>query len=92
MPSSRSQSPLGPIRCGIGVAHGTAVVGRLGTPDQFKIGVFGPTVNLAARLESLTRKFGVSILVDENCAGICGRRRRAWAAGCSGWPAFSRWA
>ena len=48
--------------------HGTAVVGRLGTPDQFKIGVFGPTVNLAARLESLTKRFGVSILVDENCA------------------------
>ncbi len=50
------------------MAHGTAVVGRLGTPDQFKIGVFGPTVNLAARLESLTKRFGVSILVDENCA------------------------
>jgi adenylate cyclase len=63
-----SQSPLGHIRCGIGVAHGSAVVGRLGTPDQFKIGVFGPTVNLAARLESLTKRFGVSILVDENCA------------------------
>jgi adenylate cyclase len=63
-----AQPPLGKIRCGIGVAHGTAVVGRLGTPDQFKIGVFGPTVNLAARLESLTKRFGVSILVDENCA------------------------
>ena len=62
-----SQSPLGQIRCGIGVAHGTAVVGRLGTPDQFKIGVFGPTVNLAARLESLTKRFGVGILVDEAC-------------------------
>jgi adenylate cyclase len=63
-------SPLGQIRCGIGVAHGPAVVGRLGTPDQFKIGVFGPTVNLAARLESLTKRFGVSILVDDACGAF----------------------
>jgi adenylate cyclase len=77
-------STLGPIRCGIGVAQGTAVVGRLGTSDQFKIGVFGPTVNLASRLESLTKRLGVSILVDENCAaylrqevaGLGGRVRR----------------
>ncbi len=59
--------PLGVVRCGIGIAHGNAVVGRLGTPDQFKIDAFGPTVNLAARLESLAKFFGVRIVVDKNC-------------------------
>lgn len=51
--------------CGIGVAHGTAVVGRLGTFDQFKLDAFGTVMNLAARLESMTKHFGVQILVDE---------------------------
>ena len=50
--------------CGIGLAHGKAVAGRLGTFDQIKLDVFGPVVNLAARLESLTKSLGVSILVD----------------------------
>ncbi|HLW67247.1 MAG TPA: adenylate/guanylate cyclase domain-containing protein [Gemmataceae bacterium] len=61
--------------CGVGLAHGTAIAGRIGTIDQFKIGVFGPVVNLAARLESLTKKFGVPILVDEAIAGYLGDTR-----------------
>ena len=38
----------------------------LGTHDQRKIGVFGPAVNLAARLESMTKQLGASILLDEH--------------------------
>jgi adenylate cyclase len=60
--------PLARFACGIGLAHGPAIAGRLGTTDQFKVDVFGPTVNLAARLESMTKKFGVAILMDEDCA------------------------
>ncbi len=54
--------------CGIGLADGAAVVGRLGTVDQFKLDAYGPVMNLAARLESLTKVFGVQILVDETIA------------------------
>jgi adenylate cyclase len=53
------------IHCGIGIASGTAIAGRLGTDDQFKAGVFGPVVNLASRLESMTKVFQVPILVDD---------------------------
>lgn len=60
--------PLSGFACGIGIAHGPAIAGRLGTEDQFKISVFGPVVNLASRLESLTKHFQVSILLDENAA------------------------
>jgi adenylate cyclase len=60
--------PLQGFSCGIGIAHGPAVAGRLGTPDQFKVGVFGPVVNRAARLESMTKHFRVPILVDEATA------------------------
>lgn len=64
----RSDHPLANFSCGIGMAHGPAIAGRLGTLDQFKVGVFGPVVNLASRLESLTKTFRVPILVDEPTA------------------------
>src|SRR5207248_4168373 len=56
---------LAGFTCGLGLAYGPAIAGRLGTPTQFKVGVFGPVVNLAARLESLTRRLRVTVLVDE---------------------------
>jgi adenylate cyclase len=60
--------PLSDFACGIGLAHGPAIAGRLGTLDQFKVGVFGPVVNLAARLESLTKTLRVPILADDSIA------------------------
>jgi adenylate cyclase len=56
--------------CGVGIASGQAFAGKLGTYDQFKVSVFGPVVNLASRLESMTKYFGVPILLDENTAGL----------------------
>lgn len=56
------------FRCGIGIASGPAVAGRIGTVDQVKVTAFGPVVNLASRLEGLTKTFGVEILVDEETA------------------------
>ncbi|MEM6978478.1 MAG: adenylate/guanylate cyclase domain-containing protein [Planctomycetota bacterium] len=53
------------FRCGIGLASGPAVAGRIGTVDQVKVTAFGPVVNLASRLESLTKAFGVEVLLDQ---------------------------
>ena len=64
----RSNSREKAFECGIGLAHGKAVAGRLGTNEQFKVDVYGPVVNLAARLESMTKQFGVRILIDEAIA------------------------
>ncbi|MHC4880701.1 MAG: adenylate/guanylate cyclase domain-containing protein, partial [Planctomycetota bacterium] len=50
---------------GLGIAHGRAIAGQIGTADQAKIGVFGPVVNQGARLEGMTRLFNVSIIIDE---------------------------
>ena len=52
------------FRCGIGVATGRAVAGRIGTVDQVKITAFGPVVNLASRLEGMTKVFGVNVILD----------------------------
>ena len=55
---------VGGFRCGIGIATGRAVAGRIGTVDQVKVTAFGPVVNLASRLEGMTKNFGVEIIAD----------------------------
>ncbi len=62
---TESAHPLRDFRLGIGIATGAAVAGKIGTEDQVKVTVFGPVVNLAARLESMTKKFKAGILLDE---------------------------
>jgi adenylate cyclase len=59
---------LAGFQVGIGICHGSSIAGKIGTSEQAKVGVFGPVVNLASRLESLTKQVGVSILVDEEVA------------------------
>ncbi|MDA1163608.1 MAG: FHA domain-containing protein [Planctomycetota bacterium] len=53
---------------GIGIAHGRAIAGEIGTEKQAKIGVFGPVVNQGSRYEGLTKQFGVPICIDETTA------------------------
>ncbi len=60
----QDQHPLRGFRVGIGLATGRAVAGKIGTIDQVKVTAFGPVVNLAARLESLTREFDLATLLD----------------------------
>jgi adenylate cyclase len=57
--------PLADFRMGIGLATGRAVAGRIGTVDQVKVTVFGPVVNLASRLEGMTKILQTPILLDE---------------------------
>jgi adenylate cyclase len=64
---------LGDFRCGIGIATGRAVAGRIGTVDQVKVTAFGPVVNLASRLEGLSKAFGAEIVVDGATAAAIGR-------------------
>ena len=54
--------------CGVGIAHGRAIAGQIGTSQQAKIGVFGPVVNQGSRIEGMTRQFGVGICIDEATA------------------------
>jgi len=58
---------------GIGIAHGEAIAGQIGTSQQAKIGVFGPVVNQGSRLEGMTTQFGVSICLDERSAEFARR-------------------
>ena len=57
--------PLADFRIGLGLATGRAVAGKLGSIDQVKVSVFGPVVNLASRLENMTKTLRVGILLDQ---------------------------
>lgn len=59
------EHPLHDFHIGLGIATGNAVAGRIGTEDQVKVTVFGPVVNVAARLETMTQQLHAGILLDQ---------------------------
>ncbi|MBP87565.1 MAG: hypothetical protein CMJ64_12710 [Planctomycetaceae bacterium] len=62
------ESQLHGFSFGVGIAHGRAIAGQIGTSKQAKVGVFGPVVNQGSRLEGLTKQLGVPICIDETTA------------------------
>jgi adenylate cyclase len=72
--SADPDSPLHGFQLGLGIASGTAVAGQIGTQDQVKVTAFGPVVNLAARLETMNRQLGTSILIEKNTADVLKRQ------------------
>ncbi len=56
---------LPPIRVGVGLSIGSVVTGPIGSEDQFEYTVIGDAVNLASRLQDLTRNVsGYSIMLS----------------------------
>jgi adenylate cyclase len=57
-----------PLRIGIGVHYGEAIVGAMGPPRSQIITAIGDTVNTCARLESLTKDYQCSLIVSRPAA------------------------
>jgi adenylate cyclase len=54
-----------PVRVGIGLHTGEAFCGVLGAQERLEFTVLGDVVNVAARIEQMTKRFGTSLVATE---------------------------
>ena len=64
---------INPLAFGVGINQGDAVVGNIGSyepNERLDPTVIGDAVNLASRLEALTRTYGVDILIGQSATEL----------------------
>jgi adenylate cyclase len=61
----REVRQISPLAMGVGVHSGAVVAGCLGSSGRLEFTVIGDTVNVAARLEALTKTLGHALLVSK---------------------------
>ncbi len=67
-----------PLRIGIGIHVGPAIVGEMGYARATSITAIGDTVNTASRLEAKTKDYGAQLVISERVADLGGIENPAW--------------
>ena len=64
-----------PLRIGIGIHAGPAIVGEIGYAGAAPLTAIGDTVNTASRLEGLAKEYGVELVVSDEVVARAGADR-----------------
>ena len=68
-----------PLKIGIGIHCGPAVVGRMGYGSSVHLTAIGDTVNVASRLQDATKEFGCQLVISEQVARQSGLNAERFA-------------
>jgi len=66
-----------PLRIGIGIHAGVAIVGTMGPPEAPIYSAIGDTINIAARLEGMTKAYACVMVVSADTLAHAGMEPRA---------------
>lgn len=64
--AKRRASGLKPMHLGIGLHHGDVVLGDIGSERRMEFAVIGDTVNVASRIQEMTRTLNIAVLASDD--------------------------